>query len=91
MTFGHFWDPERIALPTVMNHGVTITVCSGEALQRHAGCIIYDHRGRGNSKDANVGSPTIETLAADLNELIEGLSLKSIFPPSFVKSGESFF
>lgn len=49
-----------------------------ELLQEHARCIIYDHRGHGKSKDANSGNPTLETLAKDLKELIQGLSLSNI-------------
>ena len=66
----------------VMMHGWTssheIYLKPVEALQKQARCIIYDHRGHGKSKDANSGSPTMETLAGDLNELIEGLSLSDI-------------
>ncbi len=43
-------------------------------LQRKAHCIIYDHRGYGGRKDAHQETVTIERLASDLNELIEGLS-----------------
>ena len=49
-----------------------------ESLQKQARCIVYDHRGHGGSKDANSESPTMETLASDLNELIEGLSLSDV-------------
>ena len=49
-----------------------------ELLQEHARCIIYDHRGHGKSKDANSGNPTMETLASDLREIIQGLSLTDI-------------
>ena len=49
-----------------------------ERLQKQARCIIYDHRGHGKSKDANSGNPTMETLANDLNEIIQGLSLSNI-------------
>lgn len=66
----------------VMLHGWTSTheVYSEpmESLQNEARCIIYDHRGHGNSKDANSGSPSMDTLASDLNELIHGLSLSDI-------------
>ena len=40
--------------------------------------ISYDQRGHGGSKDANGEKATVDTLANDLNELIEGLSLKDI-------------
>ena len=49
-----------------------------ESLQKQARCIIYDHRGHGGSKEANRGNPTMETLAGDLNEIIEGLSLSDV-------------
>ncbi|MBR3741220.1 MAG: alpha/beta hydrolase [Clostridia bacterium] len=49
-----------------------------EALQNQARCIIYDHRGHGGSKEANKGTPTMETLADDLQEIIQGLSLSNI-------------
>ena len=66
----------------VMLHGWTssheIYLEPVEALKRQARCVIYDQRGHGNSKSANAPSPTMETLAGDLNELIEGLSLSNI-------------
>ena len=49
-----------------------------ELLEDRARCIIYDHRGHGGSKKANSGSPTMETLAEDLHELIQELSLSNI-------------
>ena len=66
----------------IMMHGWTsshsIYLKPAETLQDHARCIIYDHRGHGESKKANNGSPTMETLASDLNEMIQGLSLSNI-------------
>ena len=66
----------------IMMHGWTSThdvyVKPVEQLKEHARCIIYDHRGHGDSKDANSGKPTMETLASDLNEIIQGLSLSDI-------------
>ncbi len=47
-------------------------------ISKKARCIIYDHRGHGNSKDANHEQVTLDTLASDLNELICGLGLKDI-------------
>ena len=47
-------------------------------LKNKARCIIYDHRGHGGSKDANHEKPTMETLAGDLNEMIQGLSLSNV-------------
>ena len=66
----------------IMLHGWTSshTIYKGpvKLLQKQARCIIYDHRGHGKSKSANAGSPTLETLASDLNEIIQGLSLSNI-------------
>ena len=47
-------------------------------LKDKACCIIYDHRGHGGSKEANHEKPTMETLASELNELIQGLSLSGV-------------
>ena len=47
-------------------------------LKNRARCIIYDHRGHGGSKDANHEKTTMETLASDLSEIIQGLSLSNI-------------
>ena len=66
----------------IMMHGWTSThevfEKPVEMLQKQARCIIYDYRGHGMSKDANSGAPTMETLAEDLHELIEGLSLSEV-------------
>ena len=66
----------------VMMHGWTssheIYEKPVELLQDKTRCIIYDHRGHSGSKEANSGEPTIETLASDLNELIQGLSLSNV-------------
>ena len=66
----------------IMMHGWTSThdiyVKPTEVLQEQARCIIYDHRGHGGSKKANSGEPTMETLACDLNEIIQGLGLSNI-------------
>lgn len=66
----------------VMLHGWTsshdIYKAPAAALQSKARCIIYDHRGHGGSKAANRGTPSMETLASDLNEMISGLSLSDI-------------
>ena len=66
----------------VMLHGWTssheIYEKPAELLQEHARCVIYDHRGHGGSKEANGGNPTMETLACDLKEIIEGLSLSNV-------------
>ena len=66
----------------IMMHGWTTShelfVKPVELLQGQARCIIYDHRGHGQSKNANSGNPTMETLASDLQEIIQGLSLSNI-------------
>ena len=66
----------------VMMHGWTsshdIYLEPVETLKKQARCIIYDHRGHGGSKKANSGKPTMETLAEDLNDLIQGLSLSNV-------------
>ena len=66
----------------VMMHGWTSThavfsPCVPEISQK-ARCIIYDHRGHGNSKDANRDHVTMDTLASDLDELIRGLGLRDV-------------
>ena len=66
----------------IMMHGWTsshdIYLKPMETLKEQARCIIYDHRGHGKSKQANSGSPTMETLAEDLHELIRKLNLSNI-------------
>ena len=66
----------------IMMHGWTsshdIYVKPTEVLQEQARCIIYDHRGHGGSKKANSGEPAMETLACDLNEIIQGLGLSNV-------------
>lgn len=66
----------------IMMHGwssshETYAACVPE-ISRKARCITYDHRGHGNSKDANGSDVTMDTLASDLNELIEGLGLSDV-------------
>ena len=66
----------------IMMHGWTSTheiyLKPVETLQKQARCIVYDYRGHGGSKKANGENPTMETLAGDLNEIIQGLSLSNI-------------
>ena len=66
----------------IMMHGWTSTheiyEKPAQMLKEQARCIIYDHRGHGGSKEANSIKPTMETLAGDLNEIINGLSLSDI-------------
>jgi len=78
----YYEDKGQGAETLIMMHGWSSThdiyVQPTESLQEKARCIIYDHRGHGKSKEANSGNPTLETLASDLNEMIQGLSLKNI-------------
>lgn len=66
----------------VMMHGWTsshevFSPCVPE-ISKAARCIVYDHRGHGNSKAANHDHVTMDTLASDLDELIRGLGLRDI-------------
>ena len=66
----------------IMMHGWTSTheifaPCVPE-ICKTARCITYDHRGHGKSKEANRDHVTMDTLASDLNELIQGLGLSNI-------------
>ena len=47
-------------------------------ISRYARVITYDQRGHGKNKNANHDNVTMDTLASDLNELIQGLGLKDI-------------
>ncbi len=66
----------------VMLHGWTSThevfAPAVPEISKHARCITYDHRGHGGSKAANGERVTMDTLAGDLNELIQGLGLRDI-------------
>ena len=66
----------------IMLHGWTNTheiyQIPVDTLKDKTRCIVYDHRGHGKSKQAGSGSTTMETLASDLNELIEGLGLSNV-------------
>ena len=68
--------------PVILMHGWTsshkIYSEPVKRLNKKARCIIYDHRGHGGSRDADQETVTMETLASDLNELIEGLSLSKV-------------
>lgn len=78
----YYEDMGQGAETLIMMHGWTsshdVFAQAAQALQDKARCIIYDHRGHGKSKEANSGSPTMETLASDLNEIIEGLFLSDV-------------
>lgn len=66
----------------VMLHGWTssheVFAKPVELLQDKVRCITYDHRGHGNSKDANGEQVTMETLASDLHELLVGLDFADV-------------
>ena len=66
----------------IMMHGWTsnheIYLKPVETLQEQARCIIFDFRGHGKSKEANSGQPSMETLAEDLQEIVQGLSLSNV-------------
>ncbi len=47
-------------------------------LKDKARCISYDHRGHSGSRNAGGEPVTLETLASDLNELINGLELTDV-------------
>ena len=70
--------PDTLVMSTgwTMSHD-TFTKPSKD-LKDIARCISYDNRGHYLSKNANSEHVTIETLASDLNELIEGLDLHDI-------------
>ena len=77
-----YYQDFGIGQPVILMHGWTsshkIYSKPVKYLQKKARCIIYDHRGHGGSKDADQETVTMETLASDLNELIEGLSLSQV-------------
>ena len=56
----------------------TYFVKPANALKEIARCVYYDHRGHGLSKDANKDDVSVETLAADLKELFDGLHLENV-------------
>ncbi len=58
------------------NHEVYAPVV--EKIRDKVRCISYDQRGHGKSKDACREQVSMDTLASDLNELINGLGLKDI-------------
>ncbi len=78
----YYQDTEKGKHTIVMLHGWTSNhevfdpVVS--EVSKKARCITYDHRGHGNSKEANHDVVTLDTLAGDLHELIKGLKLKDI-------------
>ena len=78
----YYEDRGRGGETLVMMHGWTsshdVYAKPVETLQEKARCIIYDHRGHSGSKEANKGTPTLETLAGDLQEIIQGLSLSNV-------------
>lgn len=78
----YYEDTESGDQTIVMLHGWTSShqVFSPivEQVRSQARCITYDHRGHSGSKDANRDLVTLDTLASDLNELVNGLGLSDI-------------
>ena len=78
----YYEDTEAGEKTLVMMHGWTSThevyADAVEALKDKARVITYDHRGHGESKDANGDEVTMETLASDLHELLVGLDLTDV-------------
>ena len=74
-----YYEDSGSGQPVIMMHGWTsshdIYSAPVGMLKDKARFIIYDHRGHGGSKEEEV---TMETLASDLNEIIEGLSLSGV-------------
>ena len=77
-----YYEDHGKGQPVILMHGWTsnhkIFSEPVKRLHKKARCIIYDHRGHGGSKNVDNENVTIETLASDLNELIEGLSLSEV-------------
>ena len=78
----YYEDKGHGADTLIMLHGWTssheVYEKPAQLLQDQARCIVYDHRGHGGSKNANSGKPTMETLAGDLKEIIQGLALSDV-------------
>ena len=77
-----YYEDHGSGQPVILMHGWTSShsIFSEpiKKLKKKARCIIYDHRGHGGSRNADQETVTMETLASDLNELIEGLSLSQV-------------
>lgn len=77
-----YYEESGVGQPIIFMHGWTSTheIYSEPVNQisKNARCILYDHRGHGESKNTSTENTTMETLASDLNELIEGLELKDV-------------
>ncbi|MDO4804141.1 MAG: alpha/beta hydrolase [Lachnospiraceae bacterium] len=78
----YYEDTGKGEQTVIMMHGWTSThevfaPCVPE-ISKVARCITYDHRGHGNSKEANRDHVTMDTLASDLDELIRGLGLSDV-------------
>lgn len=77
-----YYEDRGEGKPVILMHGWTsshkIYSEPVRKLQKKARCITYDHRGHGESIEANLEKVTMETLASDLNELIQRLSLSEV-------------
>lgn len=77
-----YYEDRGEGQPIVFLHGWTsshsIYSAPIKKISQNARCISYDHRGHAGSKLASGEAVTMETLASDLNEIIEGLQLRDI-------------
>ncbi len=77
-----YYEDHGSGQPVILLHGWTssheIYSAPVEKLKGKGRFIIYDHRGHSGSKNANKEEVTMETLASDLQEIIEGLSLTDV-------------
>lgn len=77
-----YYEETGSGQPTILMHGWSssheIYSVPAAMLKDKARCIAYDHRGHGGSIKANQEPVTMDTLASDLNELIEGLGLSEV-------------
>lgn len=77
-----YYEDRGEGQPIVFLHGWTsshsIYSAPVKKISQNAHCISYDHRGHAGSKLASGEAVTMETLASDLNEIIEGLQLRDI-------------
>lgn len=68
--------------PVICLHGWTsdhkVFVEPAKALASKARFILYDHRGHAGSKDASGEPVSVQTLASDLSEVIDGFGLEDI-------------
>ena len=77
-----YYEDHGSGEPVILMHGWTSNhEVYTEPVEKLAGkgrFIIYDHRGHCGSKEANKEKVIMETLASDLEEIIQGLGLSSV-------------